>query len=156
MKLYRITRTVAVSLGAVLALVAGGATASARPASGFSAAAAERVVNVMLARGSIVLVPRRVAAGQTTLVVRNQRDAVTAFVLARHTGGLNSLPRFYGRPFVPREEIVGSITQLNPDGQKRLRLVLGRGNYLMVTSSGGMYDGGGPILVDTAMPIAVH
>jgi hypothetical protein len=152
MKLNRSSGIGAASATTLLALVAGVSTASAQPAAAKPAHAAQ-VVNVMLHSSSIGFAPNRVLSGRTTLVVRSRRSASITFILARHTGGLNTLPRYNGVPFVPREEIV-RISRLTTGTQKRLTLMLTTGNYLLLTSKSTL-GGDSPIFVDTAARIAV-
>jgi hypothetical protein len=154
MKLYSMLGIKAAGATLLLALVAGVSTASAQPAAAKPAQAAAQVVNVMLHTGSIGFAPNRVLPGRTTLVVRNGRSASTTFIIARHTGGLNTLPHYNAMTYVPREEIVGRISRLTPGTQKRLTLMLATGNYLVLTSKGTL-GGDSPIFVETAARIAV-
>jgi hypothetical protein len=151
MKLDRISGIRSASATTLLALVAVVSTATAEPA---AAKPAVPVVNVMLHTSSIGFAPNRVLSGRTTLVVRSRRSAPITFIVARHVGGLNTLPHYNGMPFVPREEIV-RISRLTNGTQQRFSLMLTNGNYLLLTSKGTL-GGDSPIFVDTSARIAVR
>ena len=55
-----------------------------------------------LQRGGIGYTPSHLATGRTTLVVHNGRRAAVTFVIVRHSGGMTTLPRYSGMPFIPR------------------------------------------------------
>jgi hypothetical protein len=153
MKLYRSKGIGAACATALVALLAGVSTGSAQPVAAKRAGPTEQVVNVTLQREGIGYTPSHVVAGRTTLVVRNSRRAAVTFVIVRHTGGMTTLPRYSGMPFIPREEIVAR-TQVSSQTQLRVSLMLTHGNYLVLTSKGEL-AGNSPLFADTAAPIAV-
>ncbi len=138
---------------ALVALLAGVSTGSAQPVAAKRAGPAEQVVNVTLQRGGIGYTPSHLATGRTTLVVHNGRRAAVTFVIVRHSGGMTTLPRYSGMPFIPREEIVAS-TQISSNTQRRVSLMLTHGNYLVLTSKGQL-AGDSPLFADTAAQFAV-
>jgi hypothetical protein len=153
MKRHRISGIGAACASALLALVFGVSSGSAQPTAGEPAVAAEQV-NVVLQRGTIGYTPGHVVAGRMTLVVHNGRKQTTTFIIARHNGGMLTLPSYSGMPFIPREEIVGHLTRLSPGSERRLTLILVHGNYAVLTSKGTL-GGDSPILVDSAVRFAV-
>jgi hypothetical protein len=153
MKLYRISGIGTACAAALLALVAGVSTGSAQPTVA-SPTAATQQVNVVLQRGAIGYTPGHVGAGRMTLVVHNGRNQTTTFIVADHKGGMLTLPRYSGMPFIPREEIVGHLTRLTPGSQRRLTITLAEGNYAVLTSRGPL-GGDGPIVVDSAVRFEV-
>src|SRR5262249_31736013 len=98
-------------------------------------AKAEQTMKVMLSARGVGLSRNDVDAGRTTLLVRNRRAAAKAFLIARHTGGLDSLPHFSGLAFVPRDEIVGPVEAVSGGKQKQVRRTLRPGSYLLVMST---------------------
>ena len=153
MKLYRNRGIGAASATALVALLAGVSTGSAQSVAAKPARADKQVVNVTLQRGGIGYSPSHLMTGSTTLVVHNGRGAAVTFVIARHSGGMASLPRYSGIPFIPREEIVAS-TRLSSSTQRRVSLMLTHGSYLVLTSKGQL-GGDSPLFADTATQFAV-
>jgi hypothetical protein len=153
MKRYRSKWIGAAYATALVALLAGVATASAQPVAAKRAGPTAQVVNVTVQRGGIGYTPSHLVAGRTTLVVHNGRRAAVTFVIVRHSGGVTSLPRYSGMPFIPREEIVGR-TRLSSASQGRLSLMFTHGNYLAVTSK-GQFAGDSPLFADTVVRVAV-
>jgi len=154
MKLDRISRIGTACAIALFALVAGVTTGSAQPTAAKPASAAEQVVTVVLQHGTIGYTPEHVAGGRMTLVVHNGRKQATTFILARHNGGMPSLPEYSGMHFIPREEIISRLTRVAAGSQLRLTLTLAHGNYAVLTSKGTL-NGDSPILVDSAATFAV-
>jgi len=153
MKLYRSKGIGAAVATALVALLAGVSTGSAQPVAAKRGGPAEQVVNVTVQRGGIGYRPSHLVAGRSTLVVRNGRRAAVTFVIARHSGGMMTLPRYSGMPFIPREEIVAH-TRLSSSTQRRLSLMLTHGSYLVLTCKGQL-GGDSPLIADTAAHIAV-
>lgn len=153
MKLYRSKWIGAACATALVALLAGVSTGSAQPVAAKPARAAKQVVNVTLQRGGIGYTPSHLATGRTTLVVHNSGGAAVTFVIARHSGGMASLPRYIGMPFIPREEIIAR-TRLSSNTQRKVSLMLAHGNYLVLTSK-GKPGGDSPLFADTAAQLAV-
>ena len=153
MKLYRSKGIGAASATALVALLAGVSTGSAQPVAAKPARADKQVVNVSLQRGGIGYTPSHLMTGSTTLVVHNSRPAAVTFVIARHSGGMASLPSYIGMPFIPREEIVAR-TRLSSNTRRRVSLMLAHGNYLVLTSK-GKPGGDSPLFADTAAQFAV-
>jgi hypothetical protein len=129
------------ALAAVVLAVAGASSAwagptkpglSSRPA---AAAKSGQIMKVMLEGNAIDLSRDHLSAGSTTLVVRSARGASAAFMIARDTGGLDSLPRYSGKPFVPSQQIVGSIETVSAGKQKQVSRRLKPGSYLLVTGA---------------------
>src|SRR5262249_23460223 len=127
---------------------------SAQPTAAKPTRTAEQVVNVELQRGTIGYHPGHVAAGRMTLAVHNGRKLPTMFIIARHTGGMLTLPKYTGMPVIPREELVARLAQLAPGTKQQLRLTLAHGNYAVFTSK-GVLNGESPIIVDSAASFAV-
>ena len=106
-------------------------------------------VAVTLRGDTIAASPNRIVRGRTTLVVRNAGPDRVTFLIARHSGGVGSLPRWEGLYFVPAGEIAGRLGPMAPGAQKQLTLTLARGSYLLVESSVGRF-------VNAAMPLDVR
>jgi len=153
MRLAVLTRTqIVATVVAATGLLA--ASGSAQPTATQPTTAAEQVVKVELQRGTIGYDPGHVAAGRMKLLVHNARKQTTTFIIARHTGGMLTLPRYSGMPFIPREEIVARLPRLAPRSQQRLSLTLAHGNYAVLTSNGTL-TGDSPIIVDSAASFGV-
>ena len=153
MKLHRHKGIGAACATALVALLVGVSTGSAQPVAAKRAGPTAQVVNVTVQRGGIGYKPSHLVAGRTTLVVHNGGRAAVTVAIVRHSGGMTSLPRYNGMPFIPREEIVGR-TRLSSNSQGRLSLMLTHGSYLVVTSE-GQFAGDSPLFADTAARIAV-
>ena len=155
MRLAVLTRTqIVAAVAAATALATGAAVGSAQPTAAKPTRTAEQMVSVELQGGTIGYTPGHVAAGRMTLAVHNGRKQPTTFIIARHTGGMPTLPKYSGMPFIPREEIVARLLQLAPGTKQQLRLTLAHGNYAVLTSK-RVLNGDSPIIVDSAASFAV-
>jgi hypothetical protein len=141
----------------VLVVAGSSATASQgamlKPAAGDAGSATgARSLTVTLHTRVIACMPRRTRPGRTTIVVRNARGGVESFVLARHAGGPESLPRFYGVPFVPAYEVVARLHGIRPGAEQRVTVTLARGSYLLVATA----NASGVVFADEVTPLHVR
>ena len=155
MKQHRFTRFV-VTFAAALAAVAAGTSAAAAPDATLAAATtrdAERFLTITLHPQAVGSAPRHGTRGRTTLVVRNARAGPESFVLARHDGGLQSLPRFEGMPFVPAGKVVARLHRIRAGGQQRVTVTLASGSYLLVATANASF---GMVFADAVRPFNVR
>ena len=133
-------------VAAVLAVVAVAATAAvtAPTSDGATLAPSAPALFTVTLHRTTVGAPSAAIRGRTTVVVRNARAGATSFVLARHSGGLNSLPRLEGMPFVPADEIVGRLHRIPTGKQRQLVVTLTTGSYMVVATQ----DATGAVFVD--------
>jgi hypothetical protein len=124
-------------LKALLACALTVAAAVSAPASGATdaPAPAERFLAVTLYGQSVGCGPHAVPRGLRTLVVRNARASAESFVLARHAGGMSSLPSFYGRPFVPRYAVAARLHGIPAGTERRIAVTLAPGEYFLVATA---------------------
>ena len=134
MKQYRLNALAAI---VAIAAVAG---VSAPASDGALLAPAAGSLTITLHGTSVGCAPRAATRGRTTLVVRNARKGVSSFVLARHTGGIDNLPRVEGIPFVPSDAIAARLHRIPAGKQRQLAATLTPGEYLLVAtpSASGM------------------
>jgi hypothetical protein len=130
-------------------VVVAGAGVSAHRSDAATLAPGSGSVTVTLRRSSVVCLSRTPTRGRTTFVVRNARAGVTSFVLARHAGGLLTLPRIEGMAYLPAEEVVARLHRIPVGRQRRIAATLAPGEYLLVAT----IDASGPIFVAAAVTI---
>jgi hypothetical protein len=131
---------VAVAAG-VSATASGGATRASAIPNKAERGTAQRLLTVTMHARGVGYAPRPATPGRTMLVVRNARAETESFVLAHHVGGVQSLPRFEGVPYVPPGEVVASLHGIRAGGQQRVAVTLASGSYLLVatpSASGSM------------------
>jgi|SRR5215207_3267925 len=131
MKPYPLKALLACALTVAAAVSAPASAATDAPAP----AQAERFLAVTLYRQSVGCGPHAVPRGLRTLVVRNARASAESFVLARHAGGMSSLPSFYGRPFVPRYAVAARLHGIPAGKERRIAVTLAPGEYFLVATA---------------------
>lgn len=138
-----LSRGIAAAFGAALvaALAASPASAAGRVGLTFRAGALDRA-------------PGRVAEGRTTFAVRNAGPTALTFLVARHAGGLDTLPRLEGVPFVAPETIVARLDGIRPRAQRVVSTPLRDGEYLLVaTTNAPFVTAASRLLVGARFPV---